>query len=64
VARAGVVRDLASLVKDFPGEAPVYLDLVTSMGPKLLELGPRFRVEPVPDFFAEVKSLLGEAAVL
>jgi DNA polymerase-3 subunit alpha len=64
VAPAGVVRDLALLVKDFPGEAPVYLDLVTSMGPKLLELGPRFRVEPVPDFFAEVKSLLGEAAVL
>jgi DNA polymerase III subunit alpha len=63
IARAGVVRELAALVKDFPGEAPVYLDLVTSMGPKLLELGPKYRVEPVPDFFAEAKSLLGEAAV-
>jgi DNA polymerase-3 subunit alpha len=62
-AAAGIVRELAALVKDFPGEAPVYLDLVTSMGPKLMELGPNYRVQPVPDFFAEVKALLGEAAV-
>jgi DNA polymerase-3 subunit alpha len=63
IAPAGVVRELASLVKDFPGDAPVYVDLVTSMGSKLLELGPNYRVKPVPDFFAEVKALLGEAAV-
>jgi len=63
IAAAGLVRELAALVKDFPGEAPVYLDLVTSMGPKLMELGPNYRVQPVPDFFAEVKALLGEAAV-
>jgi DNA polymerase-3 subunit alpha len=63
IARAGIVRELAMLVKDFPGEAPVYVDLVTSMGSKLLELGPDYRVRPVPDFFAEVKHLLGEAAV-
>jgi hypothetical protein len=44
-------------------EAPVYVDLVRSMGSKLLEFGPRYRVKPVPDFFAEVKALLGEAAV-
>jgi DNA polymerase-3 subunit alpha len=63
VAPAGVVRELATLVKDFPGDAPVYVDLVTSVGSKLLELGPKYRVQPVPDFFAEVKHLLGEAAV-
>jgi DNA polymerase III subunit alpha len=63
IAPAGVVRELALLVKDFPGEAPVFVDLVTSMGSKLLELGPNYRVRPVPDFFAEVKHLLGEAAV-
>ena len=63
IAPAGIVRELASLVKDFPGEAPVFVDLVTSMGSKLLELGPDYRVKPVPDFFAEVKALLGEAAV-
>jgi DNA polymerase III subunit alpha len=63
IAPAGIVRELAALVKDFPGEAPVYVDLITSMGSKLLELGPDYRVRPVPDFFAEVKHLLGEAAV-
>jgi DNA polymerase-3 subunit alpha len=63
IAGAGVVRELAALVKDFPGEAPVFVDLLTSMGSKLLELGPDYRVKPVPDFFAEVKALLGEAAV-
>jgi DNA polymerase-3 subunit alpha len=63
VAPAGVVKELAALVKDFPGEAPVYVDLLTSMGSKLLELGPDYRVRPEPDFFAEVKALLGEAAV-
>ena len=63
VAPAGVIRELAAVVRDFPGEAPVLVDVVTSMGSKLLELGPRYRVEPAPDFFAEVKALLGEAAV-
>jgi len=64
IAPSGLIRELAALVKDFPGDAPVLLDLVTSIGPKLLELGPSYRVAPVPDFFAEAKSLLGEAAVL
>jgi DNA polymerase-3 subunit alpha len=62
-APAGLIRELAALVKDFPGEAPVYVEAVTSNGPKLLQLGPSYRVQPVPDFFAEAKALLGEAAV-
>ena len=41
----------------------MFVDLLTSMGSKLLELGPDYRVKPEPDFFAEVKALLGEAAV-
>jgi DNA polymerase-3 subunit alpha len=62
-APAGVIRELAGLVRDFPGEAPVYVDLVTSLGSKLLELGPDYRVDPQPDFFASVRHLLGAAAV-
>jgi DNA polymerase-3 subunit alpha len=62
-ARAGVIRELAGVVRDFPGEAPVLVDLVTSVGPKLLELGPEYRVDPQPDFFASVRTLLGEAAI-
>jgi DNA polymerase-3 subunit alpha len=62
-APAGLVRDLSHVVKDFPGEAKVVLALETSDGLKTLELGPGYRVAPVPDFYAEVKALLGEAAV-
>jgi len=62
-ARAGLIRELASLVKDYEGEAPVVIALDTSGGPKRLALGPEYRVRPVPDFFAEAKALLGEAAV-
>ncbi len=64
VARAGVVRDLALLVKDFPGDSRVNLLLEMSDGPRQLVLGPQYKVRPVPDFFAEAKALLGEAAVL
>jgi hypothetical protein len=60
---AGVVRELAQVVRGFPGEAPVVLALDTSEGPRMLRFGPGYRVRPEPDFFAEVKALLGEAAV-
>ena len=58
-----MIRELATLIRDFPGEAPVFVELETSLGPKRLELGPGYRVAPVPDFYAEVKQLLGEAAL-
>ena len=41
----------------------VVLALETSEGPKTYAFGPSFRVRPAPDFYAEVKALLGEAAV-
>jgi DNA polymerase-3 subunit alpha len=62
VAPAGLIKELADIVDRYPGEAPVYVEAVTSVGPKLLELGKK--VQPIPDFFAEAKTLLGEAAVL
>ena len=58
-----MIGRLAELVRDYPGEAPVVVALETSMGARQLALGPDFRVRPEPDFFAEAKSLLGEAAV-
>jgi DNA polymerase III subunit alpha len=63
-AQAGVLRELGVVVRDHPGEAKVVLALETSEGPRTLEFGPEYRVAPVPDFYAEVKALLGEAAVL
>jgi DNA polymerase III subunit alpha len=62
-AQAGLVGELARLVKDFPGETPVILSVDTSLGPKTLELGPGYRVRPSAAFFGEAKALLGEAAV-
>ena len=62
-ARAGVIRELAQLVKEFRGPAPVLIEMQTSQGPRMLALGPDYRVEPAADFFAEVKALLGPAAV-
>ena len=60
---AGFIDELRLLINDFPGEAPVYLHCKTSLGPKVYALGPSFKVTPAPDFYAEVKVLLGEAAV-
>jgi DNA polymerase III subunit alpha len=62
-ARAGVIQELSALIRDFPGESPVYVDCVTSHGPKTYAFGPQFKVQPAPDFYAEVKMLLGESAV-
>jgi DNA polymerase-3 subunit alpha len=62
-APAGIVRELATLVSDYPGDAPVYLALETSLGERTLALGPEYRVKPEADFFAEVKALLGEACI-
>ncbi|MEX0851655.1 MAG: DNA polymerase III subunit alpha, partial [Gaiellaceae bacterium] len=39
-APAGLIRELVALVRDFPGEAPVYVDLETSVGERTLALGP------------------------
>jgi DNA polymerase-3 subunit alpha len=62
-APAGTIRELASLLQEYPGEAAVVAAIDTSGGPLTLAFGPDFRVRPEPDFFAEVKSLLGEAAI-
>jgi DNA polymerase-3 subunit alpha len=62
-ARAGTIKELAALIRDFPGESPVYADLLTSQGRKTYAFGPQYKVQAAPDFYAEVKMLLGESAV-
>ncbi len=62
-APPNLIRELAQVVRDFPGEARVVLDLELATGPRAYELGAGYRVRPEADFFAEVKALLGEAAV-
>jgi DNA polymerase III subunit alpha len=63
IAHAGLIRELGQVVGQFPGDALVYVDVITSYGEKKLEFGEGHRVNPAPDFFAEVRSLLGAAAV-
>ena len=63
-ARAGTIGDLAALLREFPGESQVLVDCVTSNGPLVFRLGPGFRVQPDPDFYAEVRALLGESALV
>jgi DNA polymerase-3 subunit alpha len=62
-APAGTIQELAHVVRSFPGDAEVVLELETSLGAQTYVFGPEFRVRPEADFFAEVKHLLGEAAV-
>jgi hypothetical protein len=59
-----MLGELARLVREFPGDSPVFVALETSDGPKTYALGPEYRVRPDSDFLAEAKALLGEAAVL
>ena len=40
-ARAGLVKELVELVQEYPGDAPVFVSLETSLGPKTLALGPQ-----------------------
>ncbi len=62
-APAGVVAELANLIRGYPGESPVLVDCVTSQGPLVLRLGPAYRVAADADFYAEVRALLGESAL-
>ncbi len=62
-APAGLIRELKNLICEFPGDSLVTLICETSSGPVRYNL-PKYKVKPVPDFFAEAKALLGEAAVL
>jgi DNA polymerase III subunit alpha len=60
---AGVIAQLRDLLRDFPGESQVFADCVTSQGKVIVAFGPKFRVRPAPDFYAEVRALLGESAL-
>jgi DNA polymerase-3 subunit alpha len=62
-ASAGTIGDLKSIVSDFPGDSLVEAACSTSNGPVVLRFGSGYKVEPHPDFFAEVRALLGESAL-
>ena len=64
-ARGRRCASSAMLVRDYPGEAKRRTSRSRPReGPQDARVRPRVPGRPVPDFFAEVKALLGEAAVL
>jgi DNA polymerase-3 subunit alpha len=59
--RASVIDDLKSVIENFPGESHVYLEIHTSGGPRLLRLGPTFKVSRNAALQSELQHLLGSA---
>jgi hypothetical protein len=62
-ALASLVEDLRLLIGEYPGDAPVELEIATSDGPKVLRFGAGYRVRPDGDFMAEARALLGDAVL-
>jgi DNA polymerase-3 subunit alpha len=58
---ASVIDELKSVFENFPGECPVLLEMHTSQGPRLLRLGPTYRVARNAALQAELDHLLGPA---
>ena len=59
-----LVARLKSILSNHPGAAPVYLNMTSDQGVKVLKLSDAHRVEPRTALFAELKELLGPSAIL
>jgi DNA polymerase-3 subunit alpha len=58
-----ILDDLKTILGHFPGPCPVEVHVVTPRERQCLRFGADFRVDPQTSLFAELKVLLGEAAV-
>ena len=58
-----ILDDLKTILSHFPGPCPVEVQVVTARERQHLRFGADFRVDPQTSLFAELKVLLGEAAV-
>jgi DNA polymerase-3 subunit alpha len=63
-APAGIVGELAELLRRYPGDAQVLLDMAMTSGSRRLEFGAGYRVAADSDFFTEVRELLGDSALV
>ena len=59
-----MVARLKTILSNHPGPAPVYLNMTSEQGVKVLKLSDAHRVEPRTALFAELKELLGPSAIL
>ena len=60
---ATIIDDLKQVLCHFPGRCPVQVNVVTSGDRFCLRFGESYRVDPQTSLLAELKVLLGEAAV-
>jgi DNA polymerase-3 subunit alpha len=62
--QASIIDDLKSLLANYPGECEVLLEVQMSSGdPRMLRLGPSYKVAPTPTLRAELEQVLGPAAL-
>jgi DNA polymerase-3 subunit alpha len=59
-----MVSRLKAILSNHPGPAPVFLNMTSDQGVKVLKLSDAHRVEPRTALFAELKELLGPSAIL
>ena len=60
---ATIIDDLKQVLCHFPGRCPVQVNVVTPADRFCLRFGEAYRVDPQTSLLAELKVLLGEAAV-
>ena len=61
---ASVIDDLKSLLASYPGDSEVLLEVQMSSGdPRMLRLGPSYKVATTPTLRAELEQVLGPAAL-
>jgi DNA polymerase-3 subunit alpha len=60
---ASVIDELKHVFESFPGEAEVVLEMQTAGGPRRLRFGTGYRVAPSASLSAELKHVLGPAAL-
>jgi DNA polymerase-3 subunit alpha len=58
-----LVKGLKDILTNHPGAAPVYLHMTSDAGHRVLRLDDQHRVEPRSALYAELRELLGHAAV-
>ncbi len=59
----GLLNELKTILKAFPGQVPVVLQMTTDQGRHRLKIGPEYKVDPVDGLYAELKALLGESCI-
>ncbi len=60
---ATIIEELKHVLGNHEGESEVLLDIRTASGPRMLRLGPEFKVAATPSLRAELARILGPEAV-